>query len=526
MKLVDRIASSKAHDSRWQLGWKCSAVVFALILGTLPALSQAPVVACESLTKLSLPHTTITQAVAVAAGQLDLPTGNSPNRVAWNTNPAFCRVFATAKPSSDSDIKIEVWLPIAGWNGKLMGATNGGWAGSIVYNAIFPALQAGFASVSSDDGHVASREVPNGSFIIGHPEKLIDYGHRSMHEMTVAAKAVIAAYYGVGPKYSVLLGCSLGGMLALEVAYRYPEDYNGIVVGAPANPMTLFNAQQIWPDWLISQDPSRAIPPEKFKMIHEAAVKTCAGPIGLKQGFIEQPDKCHFDPNVLLCKGADGADCLTKGQVEEMRLIYQGPVNPRTKELIFPGLPYGAELQLNQYTGKEALDNAVALYRYGVYKDPKWDWRSMDYDKSIELAHKTMDPSMRAQPDLTPFLDHGGRMLIYIGWTDYHNPMELAGYYKKVVANYGEGDATDLIKLYIIPGMDHCSGGFGCDTFDKLGIIDQWVATGKAPEQVIASKLKDGKVVRTSPLCAYPQVAKYKGMGDTEDAASFVCAAE
>ena len=489
-----------------------------------PAFSQAPITPCEGLAKLALPHTTITQAVVVEAGKLDIQAGNGPNRVAWNTNPAFCRVYATAKPSSDSDIKIEVWLPLNGWNGKLMGAANEGWAGSVMYANIFAALKSGFAAVSTDDGHVASREVPNGSFIVGHPEKLVDYGHRSMHEMTVTAKAVVQAYFGTAPKYSVLLGCSLGGMLALEVAYRYPEDYNGIVVGAPANPMSLFNAQQLWPAWLIQKDPSRAIPAEKFKMIHEAALKACAGPLGLKQGFIEQPDKCHFDPKALLCKGADGPDCLTKGQVDEMQQIYGGPVNPRTHEKIFPGLAPGGELQLPMYTGTTPMNNALALYKYGVYKDPNWDLKGMDYDTSIALAEKNIDPYMKAKSDLTPFLDNGGKMMIYIGWTDYHNPLQLVGYYKDILANYGEGNAADSIKLFLIPGMDHCFGGAGCDTFDKLGVIDQWVDTGKAPDQILASKLQDGKVIRTSPLCPYPQVAKYKGAGDTEVADSFICA--
>jgi feruloyl esterase len=477
------------------------------------------------MAKLTLPNVTITAVQTVEAGQLQPPGASmGPRQVEWNTNPAFCRVFATARPSSDSDIRMEVWLPLSGWNGKFMGAANAGWAGSVMYNEIFPALKSGYAVASSDAGHVASKEVPNGSFIIGHPEKFLDYGHRAMHEMTITGKAVTTAFYGQAPKYSLLLGCSLGGMLSLQVAYRYPEDYNGIVVGAPANPMTLFNAQQIWPAWLIYKDPSRATPPEKFKMIHEAALKACAGSIGLKQGFIEEPDKCKFDPMTLLCKGADGPDCLTAGQVDLMRKIYEGPVNPRTHEQIFPGMARGAELQLPQYTGAAPLNNAVALYKYAVYKDANWDWRTMDYDKSIELAHKNVDPYMKAADDLTPFFDHGGKLMIYIGWTDYHNPLELVGYYNRVLANDGEGNAANAMRLFLIPGMDHCFGGFGCDTFDKLGTIDKWVETGKAPEQVLASKLADGKVVRTSQLCAYPKVAQYKGAGDTEDAASFVCA--
>jgi feruloyl esterase len=275
---------------------------------------------------------------------------------------------------------------------------------------------------------------------------------------------------------------------------------------------------------LISKEPAKFIPASKYPMIHEAALKACASPVGLKQGLIDDPERCHFDPGVLLCKGADGPDCLTAPQVELMRQIYAGPVNPRTKEPIPPGVPVGGELQLPQFAGNNVHQNSMNLYKSFVYQDPNWDWKTMDFDSAIDLARKKVNPIMYADPNLKGFVDHGGKLMIYIGWTDYHHPMELTNYYKAALKNAGGSKAAGSIRLFTIPGMDHCQGGAGCDTFEKLGTIAQWVESGKAPEQIIASKLRDGKVIRTSPLCAYPKIAKYKGTGDTEVAENFVCA--
>ena len=175
------------------------------------------------------------------------------------------------------------------------------------------------------------------------------------------------------------------------------------------------------------------------------------------------------------------------------------------------------------YTGNEAMGNALSLYQYAVYQDPNWDWRTMDYDSAIALAAKVVDPAMRASSNLKPFVDHGGKLMIYIGWTDYHNPMEVANYYNAALKSAGTSKGKDSLRLFLIPGMDHCGGGAGCDTFEKLGPMEQWVENGKAPEQILASKVTDGKVIRTRPVCAYPKVAKYKGTGDINDAANFVC---
>jgi feruloyl esterase len=527
--------------------WKSLRSLTAVCLLMLPAMAAfsqaaAPAVSCESLAKLALPDTTITMAQPVAAGEFKMPPrGGGPagqpgaagaaaqqpaGRAAASqgSNPAFCRVAANLKPSIDSNIKVEVWLPLSGWNRKFVAAGNGGWAGSISYNGMLPALQSGYATAATDTGHDSSQPGQNGGeFIIGHPEKLIDYAYRADHLMTVTAKAIISAFYGSSPEHSYWVGCSLGGLEGLIEAKRFPEDFDGIVVGSPPNPLTTFNAAQIWPAWLISKDPSRFIPPSKLPMIHEAALKACASPIGLKQGFIEEPDRCNFDPRALLCKGQDAPDCLTAHQVDLMRQVYAGPVNPRTHESIFPGLSPGAELQLPKYSQQtEAYSTALDLFKYAAFHNADWDWRTFDFDKVLAAAQREVDPILNVDANLNAFLDRGGKLMMYIGGTEYKNFTHMRDYYQNVLKNAGAGK-DNSVRLFLLPGMDHCGGGAGCDQFDKMGSIDEWVQHGRAPERIVSSKLSGGKVVRTRPICAYPLVAKYKGTGSIDEAESFVC---
>ena len=499
------------------------------------ARSGVPVTTCADLAKLTLPNATIRTAEWVAAGKYQVPAAvrglfglpgmNVAGRIGFGRNPAFCRVAATLRPSSDSDINIEVWLPRSGWNGKLLTAGNFGWAGSLMYGGMLTGLEAGYATASTDTGHNDASDGNGGRFALGHPEKLIDYAYRADHELTVDAKALIKAFYGKAPAFSYWIGCSLGGLEGLIEAKRYPEDYDGIVAGAPPNPLTRFNALQLWPDWLINQRPSRRIPKEKYALVHEAVLKACASPIGQKQGLVDEPDKCDFDPGRLQCKANEGPDCLTADQVDLLRQTYAGPVNPRTKEVIFPGPARGSELEMGNFASGEAQGVALDLFRYAAFGDSDWNWKAMDWDKDITAAIQKVGPLMHVDTDLKPFIDRGGKLLLYIGWNDYHNPEELIDYYKSVMKNAGGEQAAKSLRLFTIPGMSHCMGGAGCDTFDKLGAIDAWVAQGKAPQRIVAARVEAGKIVRTSPLCAYPEVAKYKGTGDTSDAASFVCTA-
>lgn len=506
----------------------------AIASAVLPNVSIAASNACAEIAKLALPDATVTSAESIAAGQYEKleeatrgrPGLNIAGRLQMAPNPAFCRIAATLKPVADSNIKIEVWLPLAGWNGKMLAVGNyGGWAGAgvLMYNGMLTGLYDGYATVSTDLGHGNSKEEQVGRYTLNSPTKVIDWAYRAAHLMTVHAKSIIKAYYGKAPSRSYMIGCALGGAEGLIAAKKYPEDFDGIVAGAPHTELASFSALQIYPGWLISQEPSRLIPQFKYKTIHDAVVKRCASPIGQKDNVVEEPQKCDFDPKELQCKGADAPDCLTAPQVDLLQKIYAGPVNPRTNESIFPGMARGSELDMFGIANGREPTVPVNMFRYAVFDQPDWNWKAMDWDRDMATAVEFMRPLVDVDADLEPFFDRGGKLLIYIGWNDNHNPIDLIDYYQQLVKKSGAQKTKNALRLFTMPGMGHCSGGPGCDTFNKLSVIDAWVSNGRAPDQIVASKVESGKVVRTRPLCAWPQVSKYQGSGDTNEAANFSC---
>jgi feruloyl esterase len=477
---------------------------------------------CESLSSLTLPNTTITLAQTVPAGGFTAPTTGGAGAQLTNL-PAFCRVAATLRPSSDSDIKVEVWLPASGWNGKLQAVGNGGWAGSISYAAMAGALRRGYATSSTDTGHTGG-----GSFALGHPEKLIDYAYRSEHEMTLKAKAVIAAYYGVGPKLSYWNGCSAGGKQGLKEAQRFPTDYDGIIAGAPAINWTGRAAQSMWVAQAVHKDEASYIPPEKYSLTHNAVLAACDANDGVKDGVLEDPTRCRFDPKVLECKGAEGPACLTAPQVEVARKIYAPARNPRTNQVIFPGHEPGSERGWATMAGPRPFGTGLEHFQYIVFQDPNWDYRTFNFDSDWARTEKADSGTINAlDPNLKPFFGHGGKLIQYHGWSDPQiSPGSSVNYYKSVLdAMGGAGKVTDSYRLFMVPGMAHCGGGEGPNVFDMVTALEQWVERAKAPEQIIASRMREGKIERTRPLCPYPQVAAYKGTGSTDDAANFVCKA-
>jgi feruloyl esterase len=505
--------------NRWNLIAPLAAIA-------LSGAAQATAATCESLASLTLPDTTITMAQTVAAGAFTMPGGGfMPMPVSPKSLPAFCRVAATLRPSQDSDIKIEVWLPADGWNGKFQGVGNGAWIGAITYPALMEALHKGYAAASTDTGHAGGPM--DGSFALGHPEKVTDFGYRAVHEMTVKAKAIVAAFYDKSPQYSYWNGCSSGGKQGLKEAQRYPNDYDGIIAGAPANNWTHLTAASVWVGAATHKDEASFIPPAKYRMMHEAAIKTCDAVDGLTDGLIDDPRRCHFDPKVLECSGADAPTCLTAPQVEAAKKIYGPATNPRTGEAFFPGLEPGSELGWGLLAGGKAPSEiGMAEFRNIVYHDPNWDWRTLDYDKGVALAEKVDNNTITAtDPNLKPFFSHGGKLLMYHGWTDpLIAPENSINYYTSVLDKMGGASkASTSIRLFMVPGMDHCGGGEGPSSFDYLSVMEQWVEKGDAPAQITASHLTGGKVDRTRPLCTYPQVARYKGSGSIDEAANFVC---
>jgi len=480
---------------------------------------------CDSVSKLSLPNVTIDSAQTVAPGAFTPPTTPGPGRMntaLFHGLPEFCRVMATLTPSSDSDIKIEVWLPTSGWNNDFQAVGNGGWNGTMGYGPLAEAVKRGFAAAGTDTGHQGG----SASFALGHPEKLTDFAYRAVHEMTVTSKAIIQNFYGSAPRYSYWNGCSTGGRQGLKEAQKFPDDYNGIIAGAPANYQTHLHVWSVWIAQQMHKTPESYIPAEKLAMLHKAVIAACDAADGVKDGLLNDPTRCHFDPKTIECKGEDLPNCLLPPQVAAVEAIYVGPKNPAGKE-IFPTFEPGSELGWGLLGGPQAAAVATDSFAYVVYKNPAWDWHMMNLDSDVASIEKSYGNLIDAtDPNLKPFFAHKGKLLMYHGWSDQAiAPMNSVNYYKSVVKDLGgERKASNDIRLFMVPGMAHCGGGEGPNTFDQVSAIQQWVEHGKPPEEMIASHSEKGTVDRTRPLCAYPRVARYKGTGSTDDAANFTCA--
>ncbi|MSV34661.1 MAG: tannase/feruloyl esterase family alpha/beta hydrolase [Bryobacterales bacterium] len=498
---------------------------YAFLIAAVPLATHGIAAStCDSLLKLSLPQTTITMAAPVTAGAFAPPASFSlalqPGDVAYKDFPAFCRVAATMRPSSDSEIKMELWLPpLDKWNGKFMAIGNGGQAGQIYYHKMGQPLTMGYAVASTDTGHEGKGD--DGSYALGHPEKVIDFGYRAVHEMVLKSKAIVAGYYSRNAKYSYWNGCSTGGRQGLEDIQRYPGDFDGVIAGAPAiNPRQA--AQILWVAQTVHKDEASFVPPAKFPVIQKAVLNTCDAKDGVKDGVLEDPTLCKFDPGVMLCKGAD---CLTAAQVDSVRKIYSPVMNPRTKERIFPGFEPGSEKGWGFAASAKPPELTLTGLRNGVFKDPNWDYKTFNFDSDLALLDRETEARNGMSTNLKPFFGHGGKLIQYHGWSDnLIAPGNSVNYYKSVVDTLGgAAKVNDSYRLFMVPGMRHCRGGDGTDRFDPITALEHWVEKSKAPESIQASRYIDSKMDRTRPLCPYPQVAVYKGAGSTDDAANFAC---
>ena len=513
-------------------------VPIAAIIGTACSSTPAPAeaelagpaaAACERLTSLILPGTTINRAEPLAAGAFVPPAtadGQAPSAEVvartFGGLPPFCRVTATLAPTDESDIKIEVWLPASVWNGKYQAVGNSAFTGSIRHGSMAAALAQGYATSSTDTGHIGN----TASFGLGHPEKVVDFGWRSIHEMTVTAKAVVAAYYDEGPRYSYWNGCSAGGRQAMKLAQRFPGDFDGIVAGAPGQDWTGRAAGALRVAAALEANPSARLSEEDRVLVHAAALDTCDAADGIEDGVIDNPEACDFDPAVLECPGAKDASCLTAAQVDTVRMLYSSPVNPKTGRAI-TGLVPGSELNWTDLGWtRSARNTGLEQYRYLVYADPEWTIDRFDFDTDIVKGEEADNDTLNAlDPNLKPFFDRGGKLLAYHGWSDAQiSPLNATQYHQRVVDAVGSADEVhDSYRLFMAPGMGHCRGGEGPSVFDKMAPIEAWVEQGDPPDSIIASRPGDGSVDRTRPLCPYPQLAVHSGSGSTEDARNFVC---
>lgn len=495
------------------------------------AIAAAPAAECAGLAKLSLPHTTISIAEIVRPGAFR-PTKPAPvvgPPPHYDQLPAFCRVAVEDRPAMDSLIRFELWMPTDGWNGKFLAVGNGGYSGAIAYQAMADPLSRGYATASTDTGHEGAAD--DATFALGHPEKWIDFAYRAVHEMTVQSKAIIDAYYGGAPKLAYWSGCSTGGRQGLMEAQRYPNDFDGIIAGAPANSMTRMSAQQIEAVQAAHASPQSFIPLQKLAALHAAVLAACDALDGVRDGVLEDPRRCRFDPASIECRGADDGSCLTPQQVETARKLY-GPLrDPRTGSETFPGFALGSELGWGGRVGTMRLQAPplfLALYRYVVLMSPGWDYRTMDFNADVARAERgPAGISDAIDPDLGAFFGHGGKLIQYHGWSDPGiSPFNSIDYYRSVAkAAGGARRLSDRYRLFMVPGMDHCRGGEGTDQFDMVAALEAWVERHQAPARILASRVRQGRVDRTRPLCPFPQIAVYKGSGSSDDAASFDCKA-
>lgn len=495
---------------------------------------------CNMVGKLDFNNTTITTTLIMLGPAAEFTPPEGPP---LRNLPTFCRVVGAIKPASDSNIQFEVWMPVSNWNGKFQGIGNGGFGGSISYQELAAALAHGYAAAATDTGHRGSPM--DASWAVSHPEKVADFGYRAIHETAEKAKAIITAFYGRRPKESYFTACSNGGRQALMEAQRFPTDYNGIIAGAPALNFTHLLVLAVADLDALLDDPASYIPPEKVAAISAAVLSACDANDGLKDGIISDPTRCKFDPRVLLCPGRDTDVCLTAPQIRALRQLYRGAYDSKGNK-IFPGYSPGGETGSNGWTlwitgpspGKSLMSVfATQFFRNMVYMDPTWNYKNVNLDDVLRRADEKQARNLNAtNPDLQAFRVRGGKLILYQGWSDSAvPPLSTIDYYDNVRAVMGSKEADTFVRLYMVPGMQHCGGGPGPDSFGQSGVpdgdpqhglaaaLERWVETGTAPAQIIASKVEAGKVVETRLLCSYPQIAKYKGAGSTDNASSFTC---
>jgi len=506
-------------------------------------------ISCEALASLQLPDTTITVAAVVPAGAFDPPGATPP------IDTAACRVAGIITPTSDSSIAFEVWMPTSGWNGKFLSAGEGGWAGTVNYGGIADALRRGYAGGSTDTGHAGG----NADFAPGHPQKVADFGWRGKHLQAARSKDIIRAHYGQAARHSYFSSCSNGGRQALMEIQRFPQDYDGVLVGAPANDWTHLFAGFVWNEQALFGTPGAYVAPSKLTAVQAATLASCDAKDGVVDGVAEDPRRCTFDPASLACPaGTDGPSCLTPPQVTAVRKIMSGPENPRTGQSIFPGYFTSAAGEAGSWplwiAGPATPGASVqgffgnSFFGRAIHELPApgvWDYATLDFDADIIAADTKAAFNFNATEEhLFGFrhFNRRGKIIMWHGWEDPAiSGQSAVNYYERVLQH--NHDATEFFRLFMVPGMLHCGGGPGTNSFgqslpqatplsnspqhDILSALERWVEHGVPPKRIDAVKYVNDQpaqgVQRTRPLCAYPKVAVYRGSGSTDDAVNFKC---
>jgi feruloyl esterase len=481
-------------------------VVLMLCVLSVSILSEAAYAqSCEGLQKLQIAGATITSASVEKAKQGTL------SKSSGSKEPQdFCRVTATLVPSSDSSIRIEVWMPVSGWNRDFEGTGNGGFAGSINYDALAAGLRNGYAVANTDMGTAPSTSL-NADVLIGHPQKWRDWGARATHEMTSVAKKIVTAYYNRGPQRAYFVGCSTGGEQGLMEAQRFPEDYDGIVAGAPANNRTRLHMDVLWNFSASERIAVGGFSQEKLSLVRDAVLHACVTEKTVPTDqFLSDPGSCHWDPQSLLCKAGNVADCLTSTEVAAIRHIYAGPVNPVTGASIYPGIPRGTEADWGGFVPKsgDAPYGSIFKWVFGA----GWNWRDFDFNHDVGIMDERLAVSLNAtDANLETFRRLGHKLIVYHGWADWLvAPDESIDYYEQVVRHQATGNESRNVKqtgqfyrLFMVPGMAHCAGGPGLNSFDPLPSLKRWVEAAEAPDQIVAHRTNGGTTLLSRAIRPY-----------------------
>jgi feruloyl esterase len=504
---------------------------------------------CSELAAATVPGLEITSAALLPAGPFTIPAVFGPETTA--ELPSFCRVRGVMRPTADSHIAFETWLPAENWNGRFHGVGNGGFAGSLPYAGLASALLSGHATAASDTGHSAG--VTDASWARGHSEKVVDFGWRAVHLTAVAGKTLAESYYGTAPRKSYFVSCSNGGRQGLMEAQRFPDDYDGIIAGAPAYHWTRLFTGFVWnAHWLAK--PGASIPAAKTPAIAAAVLGQCDKLDGLADGLVADPRQCRVDPSALRCVEGETDSCLTGPQIAALRAIYEGPKTPGGTQIYFgfppggeaaPGSP-GWDLWIFGAASGASIQNAFVsnFARHILGAPDDWTPTAFDFDQDFErLEAQTAATFNATNPELSRFADRGGKLILYHGWSDAAIPAQgTIAYHDAVVHEMGADKAASFVRMFLAPGMHHCAGGAGPSEFGHEGpspengdpatsltaALHAWVEDDRVPEQVVARQaLPPGtpqqEPVRTGLLCAYPRQAALTPGGDPLRAESYVC---
>lgn len=524
--------------------WAGLAGAVFLALGSGPAFAQATSgpADCGTLGGTTLTGARVVSATPVAAGAFKVAASpiapDLAQRVA--SMPAFCRVVAIATPTPDSQIGIEIWLPLQKWNGRLLGTGNGGGAGRIAYEmGMVEGLKRGFAVANTDMG-----TAPDINSTIGHPERWVDFGHRATHEMTRVAKTMVSTFYKITSFRSYFEGCSTGGQQALSAAQRYPEDYDGVLAGDPGNNRTHVASYFLWNYAALNTSPLTKLSAGQWAMVSRATLANCAGKDGGAPGdrFLIDPRRCRFDPASLpICRsGTSAEDCLTAPQLATVQRLYAGPTNPNTGERIYAGLTPGSEDQPlgPMMQGDPATWPDQQFYPFRWTLGAAFVPSLFDFAADLDRVDAQLASVLNANSaDLSAFARRGGKLMIYSGLADPAVPFaEVVNYYERLEESAGSTD-QQFARLFLVPGMGHCFGGPGVTDIgqpftssvpptaqnDALMTLVAWTEGAKPPAILIARTPADvGQPAKERPICAYPALPHYRS-GDASKRSSFVC---